>query len=111
MDITPERLLAMTDDEFKEFVNRDTRSAVTDEERAALRDPTVRARWIRRLTLDKMSIESQLAARRSDLAALPPSETYDEALRKFHSWRASVIRVKNGIETRLIEARSTKGEQ
>ena len=118
LDETIERLLAMSDGEFEQVVNDDTRHTedkprLTQEVVDALRSPEVTRRWYSMLLRMTKNIEGQFAAKTADHRASVLRMKTEQghratALREeasFERWRAGALRVKAGLEVRLLEAR------
>lgn len=113
-----EALLALPDDEFAVVVNDDTRGRLDDERAKALRSEQVVRRWYLQLMSALRSIEGQLGSKMADYQAAvgqlrldhaKPLEIEQEKVR-YHRWRASALRVKNGLEDKLAEARALIGD-
>ncbi|HVL38511.1 MAG TPA: hypothetical protein VM328_03875, partial [Fimbriimonadaceae bacterium] len=113
-DSAVRELLALDDDEFRRVVDRDVRAPDPARQVAALRHPAVVDRWRRCLTASKISVESQLAAKASELRAEAArakasgsfdKKAYHEMVARYEDWRAGALRFKSGMEIRLTEAR------
>lgn len=116
-DTTARDLLLMDTQEFETIVNADTRSRLVDTPAiaAALRaDPEVTRRWYTTLMTMHKSLEGQLASKTADNSAKIGKlklkraswATIVEEETSFEQWRAGALRVKNGLELKLIEAKS-----
>lgn len=118
---TPELFMAISDEQFRSFVDDDTRSRLNEipiddlgpTERArfkaiaaTLRHEKVVLRWHDTLEAMHQSVEGQLAAKAADAAALAAEGAFNEAERsRAERWRAGAIRFKVGLEPRLAEAK------
>jgi hypothetical protein len=124
-----ELLLSVDDSSFRQIVNDETRdfnrpsspfvqNAVDQDEmkaliRAAIRDPQVLRRWHTTVLLMHKDLEGQFAAKTADMNAKVKelqlrNGKHREILMEqasFEKWRAGALRVKTGLETRLIESR------
>lgn len=101
------KVLAMSDEEFKEIVDKDVRDVLSPDFAAALRTEALRDRWTRSLLIMKKSVESQIGAKRADLGKLSCNGgANSEQHAEYNRWRAGALRFKNGVETRLLELRS-----
>lgn len=106
--LTVEALLDMPEDQFRAIVDREVRGTARDVG-PVLRDPRISWRWYFALVQMKKSVESQLGAKRADLAKVRPTipqYEYEQKLTEFHQWRAGALRFKSGVEERLLEIRS-----
>jgi hypothetical protein len=114
-----ELLLQVDGSEFEDIVNSEMRSTadkprVTPEVAAALRDPRVLRRWYTALSMMHKSVEGQFSAKTADNTAMikrlqatnAPRAKILKEQSSFETWRASALRVKNGLEIRLIEAKA-----
>lgn len=98
-------LITLSNAQFKEVVDREVRDGLDETAAKALRTD-VAERWYMALIGIKQSVESQLAAKASDLKKLDPTTPeYPPAYREYHRWRAGALRYKSGIEERIGEAR------
>jgi hypothetical protein len=112
-------LLRIDNSTFQSIVNDEMRSTV-DKPRvdsliaAGLRDPQVLRRWYSTILSMHKSVEGQFSAKTADntamikrlqLAHVPRTKILSEQA-SFETWRAGALRVKNGLEIRLIEAKS-----
>lgn len=127
MSYTVDKLLDLTEPDFRALVDREVRgvSGTTDmtpaeiaqlrkelEELAPLlRDPQIIERWHLALIQMKKSVESQLSSRRSDQVKYIHTlsrQQYERKLADYHKWRAGAVRFKSGVEDRLLEIRSAR---
>lgn len=97
---------------FMSQVNGDIRGTVSDVVSSALREPDNLDRWILALLEIKRNTESQLSTFKGEIKKLQSQNLSEEQitveLEKKYRWRADVIRVKNGAENRLDEAKFLK---
>lgn len=128
-DAIVELLLTMDDQAFRGIVNDETRDfkkpfspivtearnpeEMADAIRTGLRDVRVLRRWHACILLMHKDLEGQFAAKTADtnartkrlqLAGNKQREILKEQA-SFEDWRAGALRVKTGLETRLIEVR------
>ena len=108
-----------TDDEFDRLVNDDVRGTALPWLAEQLRTPELADRWYEALLNLKKSLEVQLTADRAER-----SEKQSEFIKLGElgkpkwfayraardSWRAGAVRLKNGVETRLREAKKLRAE-
>jgi hypothetical protein len=119
LEVTVELLLHMDKFEFEHLVNNEMRSTqdkplVQPDVAAALRDPRVLRRWYTCILSMHKSVEGQFSAKTADNTAMirrlqasgAPRVKILKERASFETWRASALRVKNGLEIRLIEAKS-----
>jgi len=108
-------LLAMDDEQFADVVNAETRDRVSPYVKEALRaDAELTRRWYNTVRLMHKSIEGQFAAKTADNSAKimkldmggASRHTVMEESASFEQWRAGALRVKNGLEIRLIEVKA-----
>lgn len=107
-------LECMSDEEFYELVNVDFRRRSAPDYHEALRSPQCIHRFYTVLQLMHKSIENQIAAKTAEnnakilrLETLHPSAMKLKTERaSFETWRASILRVKSGLDSALIECRS-----
>jgi hypothetical protein len=112
-------LLRIDNTTFQGIVNDEMRST-NDRPRvdpgvsAGLRDPRVLRRWYTAILSMHKSVEGQFSAKTADnnamirrlqAASVPRVKILKEQA-SFETWRAGALRVKNGLEMRLIEAKS-----
>jgi hypothetical protein len=118
-EATVQYLLQLDNPSFEGIVNNEMRSTadkprVQPEISAALRDPRVRRRWYTAILAMHKSIEGQFSAKTADNKAMigrlqatgVPRVKILKEQASFETWRAGALRVKNGLEIRLIEAKS-----
>lgn len=104
-----DELLKLTPDAFEDVVDKEVRGQVDGETARSIRDPRLSERSYYVLTTMKKNVESQLAARRLDVARINGQPGYNEALTDFHRWKAGAVRFKNGVENRLMQIRAMRG--
>lgn len=98
-------LATMSNSQFKDVIDKEVRDGLDDVSSKALRTD-VPERWYTALVAIKQSVESQLAAKSSDVKQLDPTTPeYTAAYRDYHRWRAGALRFLSGIDTRISEAR------
>jgi hypothetical protein len=118
-------LLRLDNDAFQKIVNDEMRSTadrpkVEPAVATALRsDPRVLRRWYTAILAMHKSVEGQFSAKTADNTAMikrlqaahvPKVKILTEQS-SFETWRAGALRVKNGLEIRLIEAKSLLEQQ
>jgi hypothetical protein len=115
---TVDWLLQLENSDFESIVNNEMRSTaekprVAPEVAAALRDPRVLRRWYTTILAMHKSVEGQFSAKTADntamikrlrAAGVPAVKVLKEES-SFQTWRAGALRVKNGLDMRLIEAK------
>ena len=118
-EATVQYLLQLDNTSFEGIVNNEMRSTA-DKPRvdpaisAALRDPRVLRRWYTAILAMHKSVEGQFSAKTADNTAMirrlqagnVPRVKILKEQASFETWRAGALRVKNGLEIRLIEAKS-----
>lgn len=123
---TIDRIMAMSDTEFRSLAEDDVREATGKGDpldlpvHDALRTPPAIHRFYRLLLVLQRSAEGQLAAKGASHAArmaklrmhgtTSQSEKYQEALAEHETWRAGALRFKTGVEERMAEISSLMRE-
>lgn len=109
---TVEDLSKADDETFRSVVDIDMKFG--GEFRHLLSDPANASRWYTALIMMSKSVEGQLASRAADLKAktrsLSVAET-NKARNDHDRWRATILRVKTGIDETLAHARSVVESQ
>lgn len=104
--------MTMSDHQFAKIVNDDVREAVSEADAQFLRAPEQLDRWQNELIKIKLSVEKQLANKRADRAkARTEITTRKDWLgycAEIERWRASTIRLLNGVDLRLVEVRNLR---
>jgi hypothetical protein len=116
---TVEWLLQLDNADFESIVNNEMRSTadkprVAPEIAAGLRDSRVLRRWYTAILAMHKSVEGQFSAKTADNSAMikrlraagVPAVKVLKEESSFQTWRAGALRVKNGLDMRLIEAKS-----
>jgi hypothetical protein len=118
LEATVDWLLSIPNSDFEDLVNNEMRSTpdrprVKPHLSAGLRDPRVLRRWYATILTMHKSVEGQFSAKTADNSAMikklqsqgaPRAQILREQS-SFEQWRAGALRVKNGLEIRLIEAK------
>ncbi len=109
--------LATNPQEFNAQVNSDIRDQATAEVHDALRRPENLDRWILTLIQLKRSTESQLASLKAAVSEERTKDIYHDNREKWLAYKAKmdrrrsdVIRVKNGTENKLDEAKALRDQ-
>lgn len=95
----------MSDNEFRRLVDSEVRGNSGSSVRSLLHDPSIDKRWYFTLLTMKKSVESQLGAKRADLATRVNNPDYESDKIEYFTWRGGALRFKNGVEDRLLEIR------
>lgn len=125
-DSMEDSLLACSDAEFRDVVNRDLRKQTTPDESAALRSPEVVDRWYGYLIATSKNVDGQLSAARQDwratkarlLIKLDNATTpegkrsirreWAESEERFAFTRVGILRFKSGLDEWIIHARTLR---
>jgi hypothetical protein len=106
-------LTRLPQDTFRAVVDEDIRNRAPEQVHEALRTEDLVERWYTCLLLMQTSVEGQLASKSADnraevqmFYARRDPEGAMRALAAHEQWRAGSLRFKNGVDQKLIEARS-----
>jgi hypothetical protein len=110
---------ALSDEAFLEVVNQDIRGTATEQVAKALRSPEVIDRWHDALVSSLRTLHARLGANQADQVALAAEYT-GKGSKGRTQWlatkaellnrRKGLIRVKNGVEDRLAEAKRIRSK-
>lgn len=106
--MTLDELVNQEEEAFRSIVDDEVRGHLDPETAALLRDPKVVDRWFLALIVMKKSVESQMAAKRDDLARFAGSHQEETERLAFRKWRAGALRFRNGVEDRILEIRAIR---
>jgi hypothetical protein len=105
---TIDKLLDMSDGDFKKVVNDDVRDEVNESISKALRSPDLVYRWHDTLLSLKRSAESQFSAHRAEKyekRCQLSDHDFFEWLAIKERWRSANVRFKNGVEDKIQESK------